>query len=207
MMFRNSQSYWRARYRLRGDSGAGSKGVSASYKADVLNKFVADMEIGGVIEFGCGDGRQLALASYPEYLGVDISADAIQRCKSRFRQDATKRFIVLDQFRDGTADLAMSIDVIFHLVEDDVYVEYLERLFASAERFVAIYSTDSSINKGSLRHVRNRNVSVDVAGMFPGFERMEEYERGLAAPVEYNGSEATRFLFYRRTRLDAQASE
>jgi len=31
-----------------------------------------------VTEFGCGDGSQLELGHYPEYVGVDVAASAIE---------------------------------------------------------------------------------------------------------------------------------
>ena len=34
--------------------------------------------------------NQLALARYPEYVGLDVSASAVARCAERFASDATK---------------------------------------------------------------------------------------------------------------------
>src|SRR5678815_1312722 len=68
-----SAEYWEERYREGGNSGSGSYNRLARYKADVLNKFVEDNNISSVIEFGSGDGAQLKLASYPRYIGVDVS--------------------------------------------------------------------------------------------------------------------------------------
>lgn len=198
LAFKDSQRYWRDRYRLGGDSGAGSAGGAAAYKAQVLNAFVAEQEIASVVEFGCGDGRQLEHANYPKYLGVDISADAVRLCRDRFSGDPAKHFVKLDDYRQEKADLALSLDVIFHLVEDVVYDEYLRRLFAAAQRYVVIYSSDADPDAGTFRHVRHRRVSTDVAARFPGFERLNELELHLPAPVEHNRGIATVFLLYRR---------
>ena len=83
--FSGSQDYWRQRYRRGGDSGTGSGGASAHHKSAVLNDFVHQHAIRSVIEFGCGDGRQLLLADYPEYVGYDISPEAVARCQKLFR--------------------------------------------------------------------------------------------------------------------------
>jgi hypothetical protein len=49
----------------------------------------------------------------------------------------------------------MSLDVIYHLVEDSVYDEYMARLVAAAERFVCVYS--SNVDRTSPdTHVRHR---------------------------------------------------
>lgn len=200
LSFRGSDDYWRQRYRLGGDSGAGSGGAPAAYKAEILNAFVADYGVSSVIEFGCGDGRQLERARYPAYLGLDISEDALQACRERFGDDGSKRFLHLDAYGGETADLAISLDVLFHLVEDETYDAYLQRLFAAAQRFVVVYSSDEPTAPRTFKHVRHRNVSVDIAARFPDFSRMTDREQTLAAPVESTrGGVLTRFLMYRKS--------
>ena len=44
-----------------------------------------------------------------------------------------------------TADLALSLDVIYHLTEDTVFEAYMRHLFAAGSRFVIIYATDREI--------------------------------------------------------------
>ena len=195
--FKGSADYWRKRYQLGGDSGTGSAGVAATYKASVLNEFVAREGVASVVEFGCGDGRQLALAKYPSYLGLDISADAVEQCRARFQGDASKRFAVLDDSANK-ADLALSLDVIFHLVENEVYEAHLRLLFDAATRFVIIYSSNGEGDVRTFKHVRHREVSSDVAALFPGFERLQELESALPPPVETGSGIPTVFLLYRR---------
>lgn len=197
LQFRGSTEYWRKRYRLGGDSGEGSSGAAAAYKAAVLNGFVSKHKVGTVIEFGCGDGRQLEYGHYPNYIGVDISLDALEMCRDRFAEDVSKKFITIEDYRGETAELAMSIDVIFHLVEDAVYEEYLKMLFSSGEQFVIIYSTDEVFHGATMKHVRHRNVSNDVAERFPSFQRMLEEEAMLPTPVEFNQGLGTLFLIYK----------
>jgi hypothetical protein len=42
----------------------------------------------------------------------------------------------------GRFDLELSLDVIYHLVEDEVFDAYMRSLFAHAGRFVVIYSSN-----------------------------------------------------------------
>src|SRR5688500_12615718 len=134
----DSPEYWDRRYQSGGTSGAGSYGRLADFKAEVLNSFVARRGVDGVLEFGCGDGNQLSLARYPQYVGFDVSTKAIQICKDRFRDDLTKSFFLyhpdcfVDNHRLFVTDLSLSLDVIFHLVEDRIYEMYMTHLFASA---------------------------------------------------------------------------
>ena len=146
--FDGSADYWQRRYARGGGSGAGSHGRLAVFKAEVLNGFVAEHDIDGVIEFGCGDGSQLRLAAYPRYLGFGLSEDALARCRAAFAADPRFAFRALADDRGEGAALALSLDVIYHLVEDGVYEAYMARLFQGGERFVAIYSSNREDDAG-----------------------------------------------------------
>ena len=65
--------YWENRYERGLTSGAGSYGRLAHFKAEVLNEYVNQNKILSVVEFGCGDGAQLSLAKYANYIGLDLS--------------------------------------------------------------------------------------------------------------------------------------
>jgi len=125
--FRGSAQYWERNYACGGTSGPGSYGALAEGKAAFLNAFVDEHGVGSVIEFGCGDGHQLSLARYPRYVGVDVSRTAIGLCRRQFAHDGTKSFFLYDDAcfvdRAGlfTAELALSLDVIYHLTEDEVF--------------------------------------------------------------------------------------
>jgi cyclopropane fatty-acyl-phospholipid synthase-like methyltransferase len=157
LAFHDSASYWESRYRNGDSSGAGSYGRLAEFKAAILNDFVKRNEIRTVIEFGCGDGAQLELAAYPEYVGVDVAAASIEACSTRFAPDHTKRFYLAHALPSdiGRFDLTISLDVIYHLVEDSVFDSYMRSLFARAQRHVVIYASNYN---GTARepHVRHR---------------------------------------------------
>ena len=153
--FSNSVDYWDKRYRSGGDSGAGSYNRLAEFKARFLNAFVEQNHISSVIEHGCGDGAQLKLASYHSYTGVDISPKAVEICRNLFPNDPTKRFFQAGLLPAGTqAELALSLDVIYHLVEDQIFEVYMEKLFASANKFVIVYSSNM-VKEWPQKHVRH----------------------------------------------------
>ena len=154
LKFRNSADYWERRYSGGGTSGAGSVSRLARFKADFLNRFVANHEIRSVVEFGCGDGTQLTLAEYPDYLGLDTAPSAIALCRKRFSGDLTKQFELVDH-DPGRRDLALSLDVIYHLVEDDVFDTYMRHLFSASDRFVILYSSNSAESTPE-PHIRHR---------------------------------------------------
>lgn len=152
--FKGSSDYWEKRYQRGGNSGAGSYNRLAQFKAAFLNRFVDEHQIRTVIEFGCGDGAQLSLARYQEYLGIDVSPTAITLCRERFAGDPDKRF-ELAGINPGIHDLALSLDVIYHLVEDVVFETYMHSLFAAAGLYVIVYSSNSLENNPE-PHVKHR---------------------------------------------------
>jgi hypothetical protein len=158
--FQGSEDYWKDRYEAGGHSGDGSYNQLAEFKAETLNTFVSENRITSVIEYGCGDGNQLSLAQYPKYIGFDVSPNAVTRCLKCFSDDETKTFELMEAYGGETAELVLSLDVIYHLVEDTVFVDYMNRLFDSSERFVVIYSSNTDDNpEGIAAHVRHRNCS------------------------------------------------
>ena len=173
--FINSESYWVRRYERGGNSGNGSYNQRAEFKAEVINSFVEQNCIGTVIEFGCGDGNQLRLANYPSYVGYDISPKALEICRKVFRNDATKAFKMLRDHEGETAELTLSLDVIYHLVEDEVFFDYMHRLFDSSTKWVIVYSSDTDDNEGDQdAHVKHRNFTKWVEANKPGWSVLKQ---------------------------------
>ncbi len=160
-----SAEYWEIRYRVGRNSGAGSYNRLAAFKTHFLNEFVRSQDIGSVIEFGCGDGNQLTLACYPSYVGVDVSDTALALCRDEFASDPTKRFIGPEMAAGQRAELALSLDVIYHLVEDSVFDGYMRDLFGAADRYVIVYASNK--DEPPVRHVRHRQFTRWVAACEP----------------------------------------
>lgn len=155
--FPGSESYWIERYDSGGDSGRGSYNHLAEFKAEIINRFVRENKITNIIEYGCGDGNQLKLAQYPSYIGFDVSPKALSQCKEIFREDNTKIFKFTNQYDEETAQLTLSLDVIYHLIEEEIFVHYIKRLFDSSEKFVIIYSSNTADNTGNQpAHIKHR---------------------------------------------------
>lgn len=149
-------TYWENRYKAGKTSGGGSYGRLAEFKAAVLNDFVERQDVKTVVEFGCGDGNQLSLARYPVYTGYDVSETAVQLCKAKFANDPSKQFRHVRDYAGEDAELALSLDVIFHLVEDNAFEDYMRRLFNAARRFVIIYSSNTHDLHDKNPHVLHR---------------------------------------------------
>jgi SAM-dependent methyltransferase len=156
--FKSSSVYWDERYRVGGNSGQGSYGQLAKYKAEIINDFIVKNNIVSCVEFGCGDGNQLQLYNFKKYLGYDVSETVLSIIRNMYKNDAGKKFKNLNDFNYDAFDLSLSIDVIYHLVEDNVFIDHMEKLFASAYKYVIIYSSNFDFHGKDRKqdHVRHR---------------------------------------------------
>ncbi|WGF89954.1 methyltransferase domain-containing protein [Marinivivus vitaminiproducens] len=198
-VFSTSGAYWEQRYRTGGHSGAGSYNRLGLFKADVLNGFVAANQIRSVIEFGSGDGAQLRLALYPSYTGVDVSHTVLERTRAAFAHDPSIRFLHASEVGPDTkADLALSLDVIYHLVEDDIYDAYMRQLFDAALRFVIVYASNE--DKGwPVPHVRHRRFTDWVERHRPDFALVERLpNRYPYDPADARNTSFADFFVFRR---------
>ena len=206
LAFEQSTKYWNDRYSLGGNSGAGSYGRLAHFKADVLNEFVAEHGVRSVIEFGSGDGAQLELARYPQYTGIDVSQSAIDLCTRKFARDRTKRFHHSSYLDSETivADLGMSLDVIYHLVEDEIFDVYMSRLVTSAERYICIYSSNY-YGVAPEPHIRHRCFTDWLARRAPQWRLLRKIPNPYPAdPARPQDTSWADFYFFER---DPQISQ
>lgn len=168
----DSAGYWERRYRRGKNSGAGSYGRLAEFKAEVINRVIAETGATSFIDFGTGDGNQLSLMRPMPYIGVDVSQTALAALRARFADQPLYRFVHPDELPpDARCDIAMSSDVIYHLIEDHVFEAYMEALFRHALRFVVIYSSNDELPYAG-SHIRHRRFTDFIAQRFPGWRRV-----------------------------------
>ena len=88
-----------------------------------------------------------------KYLGLDVSKKSIEICGKKFSEDKSKSFFLYDpnSFIDNsklfTAQLSISLDVIFHIVEEEIFNKYIQDLFNSSRKYVIIYSSNTNKQK------------------------------------------------------------
>lgn len=151
----NSKEYWENRYKSGQTSGNGSYGFLSEYKSDFINNYIKDNNIKSLVEYGCGDGNQLSLIKCDKIIGVDVSETAIKKCKNLI---PTGDFIWLNdgKFITEKTDLLLSLDVIYHLIEDDVYDNYIQNIVNHGSDHLIIYSANYESNEKFASHVKPR---------------------------------------------------
>ena len=153
-------NYWDTRYSNGGNSGNGSYGYLLDFKAQYLNSFIEMNNINSIQDFGCGDGSLLSKLDLTdkEYCGYDISNFLLEDLKKKHN----KQFLHFDDYVDQISDLVLSIDVIFHLVEDEVYKKYMENIQKATGKFLIVYSSNTE-NIGLFgNHIKHRIFSNDI---------------------------------------------
>lgn len=176
--FTGSAEYWTRRYGDGRTSGAGSYGRLAEYKAEFINALVAEKGVTSVIEYGSGDGNQASKFDFANYTGVDVVPQVVEAARKRFADRPSWRFLTVAQEAgmDHRFDMSMSLDVIYHLVEDEVFDAYMSRLFATADRYVLIYATDHEEPDTGSAHVRHRRYTDWIAANAPRFGKLRAWD-------------------------------
>jgi len=199
--FFSSARYWQHRYKSGRTSGAGSRGANAEYKAAFINDFIRSHRIETAIEFGFGDGVQLEMCEYPDYLGFEVSRTAIQQRRKQFRGNANRRFKHLSDYAGETADLTVSLDVVYHLVEQAAYEDHLTKLFDASNHCVLIFSTSFDCTAPSARHAKHRNCLAWIEENRPDWRQI----RTEATQVDRPDTSADFFVFERPVAVAGRA--
>jgi len=111
-----------------------------------------------VLDFGCGEGRYLAVAArqFPEarLAGCDVSAVALEHAASRWPR---AEFVLIEEGRaplpDGSFDLILCIEVLEHVRDVETATRELGRLLAPGGHLIL---TTPCANPGSLEWFLNR---------------------------------------------------
>ncbi len=141
----HTSDYWKTRYDRGAGSGGGSRGAEAAMKASLIDRVIDEAQPQSVLDFGCGDGYVGALVTreVPRWIAYDPNVAGLGRLP------------------DGVFDLVLSLDVLFHLPNDEEYRAYMRSLFDYAAHYVLVWSTNHD-NANGHHHVLDRAWLADV---------------------------------------------
>lgn len=165
----SSPLYWENRYANGGNSGDGSYSQDAEAKSSYINNLIKKYDLKTINDYGHGDGNQLTyIKGFNAYYGYDVSKTARNKCISKFKDN--KYTFIDDPSNFPKSDLVMSLDVIYHIIEDNLYKNYLKTLF-SIGKYVLIYAVDNNV-KGA-PHYQAREFTPYIRKNFPNFKLIE----------------------------------
>lgn len=194
--YQYSYNYWEYRYMNNGTSGEGAYGKYAIFKADIVNNFIIDNNIIDVIDFGCGDGNQLKYLNIKKYVGCDVSETSISICNMLYINDNTKDFFLIKNLKKDKYNLSLSLDVIYHLIEDYEFEIYMKNLFDFSNKYVIIYSSNHNNNESVAKHIKNRTFSNWIDDNVNNFKLLKYIKNKY--PYDGNGGSISNFHIYKK---------
>ena len=179
----SSEEYWKQRYSeyssrlFKGASGNGRLPFRVNYKSKVLNEIIVKYKISSIIDFGCGDGILASKLHIDRYDGLEIDESLVDELSRQFQSKPNYNFSTkIKSTWPERHDLALSVDVIFHLLEDDVYRSYMFQLFSGKSDYVVIRSSNhEELGMGRNGHIRHRNFSEFVSKNFGQYNLIAKY--------------------------------
>ncbi|MFF2910409.1 methyltransferase [Paenibacillus sp. NPDC057934] len=191
-------NYWDQTYKTGGNSGSGSYGVLAEFKAAVVNAYIERYNVKEVIEFGCGDGHQLGLINYPQYIGLDISSESVRICQDKYGDDQTKAFATYHPLtwtgdQQGLqADMTVCLDVLYHIIDESHFQATLSHVLNTSRDVVVIYSKlDTGEDEQVIYTIKDRDLLSRLA-QFSDFQIVERI------PQVYPDHSSASFVILRR---------
>jgi hypothetical protein len=136
----NNELFWSYRYECfpaRG-SGAGSRGANLEYKRQLLlDQGIEDAS--SVLDVGCGDLEVIGTLDIANYVGVDVSAVAIDRARSK--KPAAKFYLGMTPDAPE-ADLVLCFEVLIHQNNEPSYRDTIEFVAARTKQTLLISGYD-----------------------------------------------------------------
>lgn len=192
----NSHNYWNNRYNQGKTSGLGSYGKLATYKAEYINQFITAFDIESLIEYGCGDGNNLSMIKCKSIIGLDIAERAIERCKLLMPQHTFINIAKDPKPEFECADLVLSMDVIYHLVEDEVYEKYMFQLCELSKQYIIIYSANFDSNEFAA-HVKPRKFTENK-WLNKSYDLIKIEKNKYPAMIDTEGSFSDWYIYKRK---------
>ena len=134
----NNALFWSYRYATNPKlgSGIGSRGEVADYKLQLLKNIGLEKEE-RVLDIGCGDLEIIKNISFQDYIGVDISAEAVKKGNEKFPKFNFYNFEI-EKEKVPTASAVLCLDVLIHQPNRKNYDELIDFVTSHASNRVII---------------------------------------------------------------------
>lgn len=157
--FKSSKDYWEKWHKKNLKLQDFEINSQLENKIKYLNSWIDQYNIDSIIDFGCGTSPYIENLKCKNYLGVDVSETAIKVCQNKFKNDPSKRFNLMNKRIEEKSIMTVSLDVVYYLVEDNVFNQYMLNLFNSSNRFVIIYSTNYNHYNELIPYIKHRQIT------------------------------------------------
>lgn len=141
---KRASSFWNERYLMGGNSGKGSRGKKRRIKWEHIKKLIGTFQ--SVIDVGCGDlafwdnrfAKKIMTQSGFNYVGIDYSEVIINKNRDRYQEFkfiCTGSNLLVPHLK---ADVVICFDLLFHLLDEAVFVETIKNLSKYSRNWIVI---------------------------------------------------------------------
>jgi len=176
---------WDNHYKSGGKSGDPLDYAKArDWKHNIIAKY-CDIKSNSIIDIGCGDLQFWQGRKPAKYIGVDISQTIIDSHKLKY-PDRTFICASSDKTLDISADMVMCFDMLWHIIDDEVYMKTLENIKKYSKRYIVIYTWNSNpFNIGMKSRVFNmlvkfkktRKIDLSVTTEDGGYQKYRDFKK------------------------------
>jgi SAM-dependent methyltransferase len=196
----DSNKYWEDRYKNNETSGDGSYGKLAIFKGNIIYNFIKEYDVKSILDLGCGDGNQLKYYNTTNinYIGVDPSSTIINKLKEIYKNDKNKKFIILDKNFNTKAELTLSCDVLFHLINLNIWEKHIDNLFNISTKYVIIYAYD--FDQDWNNHCKSRKFTDFIKKKYSNWQLIKviKNEYPLFEGCDDKNASMSDFYFYKK---------
>jgi len=139
-MWFDYKAYREERYKTWWNSWAWSYWENALFKADIINYLIDELKVNSWVEVGCWDWHNLWLYNFKEYLWLDVSAKAIEKCKNIYVADNSKEFKLYEPWKEKQRDMSLCLDVTYHIFPRKEREETILETVRLWKKYVLFYS-------------------------------------------------------------------
>lgn len=123
-------------------SGTGSRGSALAEKRALLEALIEVLAPASTLDIGCGDGQATVGLELPGYVGLDLSAAALEQAHAG-RPEGDHRVGTLgapgaDEHEVRPANLTLCLDVLLHQAEPAAYHGLVQRLIEVTARALLV---------------------------------------------------------------------
>lgn len=130
--------YWEERYKNGGNSGEGSRGQHREWKWQILESTIVDID--NVIDVGCGDLAFMEGKNIKNYTGIDISKTIIKDNELKYPYWKFICSSADNYINELNGYVVFCHDILFHIIDDDVYYSILDNLTRYSNKYISIYT-------------------------------------------------------------------
>ncbi|MDR8017915.1 hypothetical protein [Ectopseudomonas guguanensis] len=146
----NNALFWNYRYSTNPElgSGVGSRGEIAEYKYKLLKMLGIEAQ-NDVLDVGCGDLEILGRFNIPNYTGLDVSTEALNRARDKYPNLSFYSYISQQESVESS-DMVVCLDVAIHQPLSEDYHKLINFISSKTRKRLVVSGYDAPSDKSHM---------------------------------------------------------